>query len=151
MKKIFTLIAVLFSITSFAAPYPGPRDSKIAISNANRSMMQVRIDGTMYNLDNTFVLDNIRAGNHSITIYKSENSGFRKRTSVIYNSSMFISPAQLINIDINRFGQVAVRTSTENFGRDDRFNGNNRDNHDNRNNRYDDRNDRNYNNNYGRH
>ena len=149
MKKIFTLIAVLFSITTFAAP--GPNTSKIAISNNDRSMIQVKIDGVMYNLNNTFVLDNIRTGNHSIVIYKTDNIGFRKRTQMIYNSSMFISPAQLINIDINRNGKVVVKTtSTSRFIRDDRYKGNNRDYND----RYDnDRNDRNNNgrdNNYGR-
>ncbi len=146
MKKIFTLIAVLFSITTFAAP--GPKSSKIAISSNNRSMMQVKIDGVMYNLNNTYVLDNIRSGNHSITIYKTESFGFRKKTQVIYNSTMFINPAQSVNIDINRSGKVVVKT-TSNYAFD-RNNRNNRDNDG----RYDnDRNDRNNNgrdNNYGR-
>ncbi len=69
MKKIFTLIAVMISITTFAAP--APKTSKITISNNDRSMMQVKIDGVMYDLNNTFVLDNIRSGNHSIAIYKN--------------------------------------------------------------------------------
>jgi hypothetical protein len=147
MKKIFTLIAVLFSITAFAAP--GPKTSKIAISNNDRSMMQVKIDGVMYNLNNTFVLDNIRSGNHSITIYKTENMGFRKRTQMIYNSSMFISPAQLINIDVNRNGKVVVKTSSMDrfIDRNDRNRGNNRDYND----RYDNgRNNNGRDNNYGR-
>jgi hypothetical protein len=149
MKSIFTLIAVLFSITTFAAP--GPKTSKIAISNNDRSMMQVKIDGIMYNLDNAFVMDNIRPGNHSITIYKTENIGFRKRTQVVYSSSMLVTPGQLINIDINRSGRVAVKTmANDRFDRNDRNSGNNRD----YNNRYDnDRYDRNNNgrdNNYGR-
>src|SRR5688572_2651770 len=109
MKKIFTLIAVLFSITTFAAP--GPKTSRLAISSNDRSFMQVKIDGIMYNLNNTFVMDNIRTGNHTITIYKTENMGFRKRTQVVYNSSMFIAPAQFINIDINRSGRVVVKTT----------------------------------------
>jgi len=117
MKKIFTLIAVLFSITTFAAP--GPRTSKIAISNSNRAKMQVKIDGAMYDLGSTLSLENIRSGNHTITIYKTENMGFRKRTQVMYSSTMFIAPAQLINIDINRSGSVAVQsTSTDRFDRD---------------------------------
>jgi hypothetical protein len=137
MKKIFTLIAVLFSITTFAAP--GPKTSKIAISNNDRSQMQVKIDGRMYDLNNTFVMDNVRSGNHSITIYKTEKFGFRKMTKVIYNSSMFVAPGQLINVDINRSGNVVVKTSSA-----DRFN------RDDRNNRNDNRNDRNDRNNYGR-
>jgi len=144
MKKIFTLIAVLVSITTFAAP--GPKSSKISISSSDRFVTQVKIDGVMYNLNNTFVLDNIRSGNHTISIYKTDNATFRKKTQVIYNSSMFISPAQLINIDVNRNGKVVVKTTTASIDRDDRNKGNNRDYND-----RDNRNNNNYNNNYGRH
>jgi hypothetical protein len=148
MKKIFTLIAVLFSITTFAAP--GPKTSKIAISNNDRSMMQVKIDGAMYDLGSSLVLENIRSGNHSITIYKTDNVGFRKRTQVIYNSTMFISNAQLINIDINRSGKIVVKTTTDKFNGNNRNNGYGRDNNDRYNNGRDDRN-RDYDNRYERH
>ncbi|WP_207511415.1 hypothetical protein [Longitalea luteola] len=126
MKKIFTLIAVLFSITTFAAP--GPKASKITFSNNYRvTKVQIKIDGTVYNLDNTFVMDNIRPGNHTITIYKTEQSGFRKRTEVMYNSTMYVSPAQLINVDINRNGKVVVKSSsTDKFDRNGRNNRNER-------------------------
>jgi hypothetical protein len=142
MKKIFTLIAVLFSITTFAAP--GPKTSKIAISNNDRSMMHVKIDGATYDLGSSLALENIRSGNHSITIYKTEVGTFRKRTQVIYNSNMFIAPAQLINIDINRSGKIVVRTSsTDRFNRNDRNDrnsSNDRDYNDRYNNGRDDRN-----------
>jgi hypothetical protein len=133
MKQIFTLIAVMFSITSFAAP--NPKASKISITNNDRGIFQVKIDGKMYDLNNTFVMDGVRSGGHSITIYKTELSGFRKRTSVIYNSSMFVSPGQFISIDVNRFGKVVTKT-TNKFDRDDRYNNNNRDYRDNRNDNY---------------
>lgn len=152
MKKIFTLIAVMISITTFAAP--GPKTSKISISNNDRSKMQVKIDGKMYDLNNTFVLDGVRPGGHSITIYKTESMGFRKKTEVIYNSSMFVGIGQLIDVDINRNGKVVVKTlSNDKFDRDDRNKGNDRDYND-RNDNRNDRNDRNNNsrdNNYGRH
>ena len=139
MKKIFTLIAVLFSITTFAAP--GPKTSKISISNNDRSRMQVKIDGAMYDLGSSLALENIRSGNHTITIYKTENMGFRKRSQVVYNSTMFIAPAQLINIDINRSGKVVVKTtSTDKFDRYDNNKGNNRNNNDRYDNGKDDRN-----------
>lgn len=138
MKKIFTLIAVLFSITTFAAS--GPKTSKIAISNSNRAKMQVKIDGAMYDLGSSMALDNIRSGNHTITIYRSEYIGFRKRTQVMYSSTMFIAPAQLINIDINRSGNVAVKsTSTDRFDRNDNNRGYNRNNNDRYENGRDDR------------
>jgi hypothetical protein len=135
MKQIFTLIAVMFGITAFAAP--GPKNAKISISNNDRSMIQVKIDGKMYDLNNTFVMDNVRPGRHAITIYKTEIAGFRKRTSEIYNSALFISTGQFISIDINRFGKVVTKTTdTNKFDRDDRYNDNNRDSRDNRNNNY---------------
>jgi hypothetical protein len=140
MKNIFTLAALLFSITTFAAERPKP--SKLAITSNDKSLIQVRIDGIMYNLDrNTFVMDNIRTGNHNITIYKTETFGFRKRTQVIYSNSIFISPAQFVDIDINRNGKVKMSKSTlDRFDRDDRFKGNgrgyNEKNNDDRYNRY---------------
>jgi hypothetical protein len=134
MKQIFTLIAVMFSISSFAAP--GPKNAKISISNNDRSMIQVKIDGKMYDLNNTFVMDNVRPGRHAITIYRTENIGFRKRTTEIYNNAMFISTGQFISIDINRFGKVVSKiTDMNRFDRDDRYN-NNRDYYNNRNDNY---------------
>lgn len=126
MKNIFTLAALLFSISSFAAERPKP--SKLAITSNDKSMIMVKIDGVMHTLDrNTFVMDNIRAGNHNITIYKTETVGFRRKTQVIYNSSIFISPAQFVDIDINRNGKVKMnKTSLDRFDRDDRYNGNGR-------------------------
>lgn len=127
MKKIFTLIAVLFSITTFAAGNPGPKTSKISITSSDRSVMQVKIDGAMYDLGSSLALENIRSGNHTITIYKIQSMGFRKRTQVVYSSTMFIAPAQLINIDINRSGNVAVKTSsTDKYDRDNYNKGNNK-------------------------
>ena len=137
MKQIFTLIAVLFSINTFAAGHPGPKTSKISIVSNDRTVMQAKIDGVTYTLNNTFVLDNIRPGNHTITIFKSQSFGFRKRTQVVYNSSLFISPSQLINININRFGKVAMsQSSLDRFNQDEHFKGNGHG--------YDNRNDRNY-------
>ena len=154
MKKIFTLIAIMFSITAFAAP--GPKTSKISISNNDRSKIQVKIDGKMYDLNNSFVMDNVRSGNHSIAIYKTDNVGFRKTTKVIYNNSMYVNPGQLIDVNINWVGKVTVTSSSNNnrFDRDDHNKGYNRDYNDRNDNNRNDRNDRNNNdrdNNYGRH
>ena len=144
MKQIFTFIAVLFSISSFAAP--GPKTSKISISNNNRTQTQVKIDGAVYNLNNTFVLDNIRTGYHNISIIQLDKFGFRKIQKTIYNSTMSVAPGQMINININRNGQVVVKTSTNNmFDRNDRNDHNDR----NDNKGYNDHDNRN--NNYGRH
>src|SRR5262245_12184672 len=111
MKKIFTLAAILFSITSFAAERPKP--SKLSISSSDKSVIQVKIDGVMHNLNrNTFVMDNIRTGSHTIAFYKTDNVGFRKRTELIYNSALYVSASQFIDIDINKNGKVKVNKST---------------------------------------
>lgn len=145
MKQIFTFIAIMFSISSFAAA-PGPKTAKIAISNSNRTETRVKIDGAVYNLNNTFVLDNIRTGNHSISIIQVDKLGFRKTQKTIYNSTMSVAPGQMINIDINYNGQVVVKTSSSNmFDRNDR--NDNRGYNDNKG--YNDHDNRN--NNYGRH
>jgi hypothetical protein len=114
----------------------------------------------MYDLGSSMALENIKSGNHSIVIYKTMLAGFRKRTQVIYNSTLFINGGQLVNFDINRSGQVMVATSSmDKFDRNDRYNGNDRYNN-NENDRYNNgRDDNNSNNNdrnsrddhYGRH
>jgi len=146
MKQIFTFIAVMVSMSSFAA-FPGPKTSKISISNNNRKETRVKIDGAVYNLNNTFVLDNIRAGYHNISIMQVDKMGFRRMEKTIYNSNMSVMPGQMINIDINRLGQVAVRTTNDNmFDRNDH---NGRNDHFDNNKGYNDHNNRD--NNYGRH
>ena len=87
----------------------------------------------MYNMNNPFVLDNIRSGNHSISIYKLERFGFRKTQKVVYNSSMFVNPGQLIAIDINRNDKVVVKTTNTSVGRNDRNDNKGYNDHDNRN------------------
>jgi hypothetical protein len=120
MKKIFTLAAILFSVTTFAAERPGP--AKISVSNNARAIIQVKIDGRNYNLDrNTFALNNIKPGYHTIEIYRFENRGmFRTKAKTIYSSSMYIAPGQLVDIDINRFGNVEVSKRGGMNGRNDR-------------------------------
>jgi hypothetical protein len=139
MKKIFTLAAILFSITSFAAERPKP--AKLAITSNDRATIQVKIDGVMYNLNrNTFVMDNLRAGSHTIAIYKTDLIGFRKKTALIYNSAFNVSPSQFVDIDINKNGKVKINKSKiDRNDRDDRWKGNDRD-----------YNDRDYRNNNGR-
>jgi hypothetical protein len=126
MKKIFTLVAVLVSIASFSFAADRPVASKISITNSQRGMLQVKIDGSMYDLGSSLALDNLRSGNHSITIYKIENSGFRKKTQVLYNSSLFIGNARQLNIDISRLGKIATSQVSLMPDRNDHFNGNNK-------------------------
>jgi hypothetical protein len=128
MKKIFTLAAILFSLTTFAAEHPRPNDSKVAIRSNSDAFIQVVIDGRQYNVNcNGFVMDNIRSGRHRIEVYKVDNQGmFRRRPQKVYSSVMVVKPWESLNININRFERVFVDTR---FDRDDRRGGYDRDDH----------------------
>jgi hypothetical protein len=119
MKKIFTLAAILFSLTTFAAGYPRPNDSKVAIRSNSNAMIQVFIDGKQYNVNcNGFITDNIRAGRHRIEVYKVDNYGmYRRRPQMVYSNVMVVKPWESLNININRNERVWVNTR---FDRDDR-------------------------------
>ncbi|OQP50623.1 hypothetical protein A4H97_01935 [Niastella yeongjuensis] len=110
MKKIFTLAAILFSITTFAAP--GPNDSKVAIRSNSDAYIQVYIDGKQYNVNqNGFAFDNIRSGRHQIEVYKIDNYGrFRKRPQRVYSNVTFVKPWESLNINIDRSECVLVQT-----------------------------------------
>ncbi|MFL5747981.1 MAG: hypothetical protein ACJ751_25120 [Niastella sp.] len=122
MKKIFTLAAILFSITTFAAEYPGPNDSKVAIRSFSDAYIQVFIDGKQYNVNqNGFAFDNICSGRHQIEVYKIDNYGrFRRRPQRVYSNVTFVKPWESLNINIDRFECVNVQTR---FDRDDRRGG----------------------------
>jgi hypothetical protein len=119
MKKIFTLAAILFSLTTFAAGHPRPNDSKIAIRSNSNAFIQVFIDGKQYNVNcNGFIMDNIRSGRHRIEVYKVDNYGMhRRRAQMVYSNEMFVRPWESLNININRNERVWVDTR---FDRDDR-------------------------------
>jgi len=120
MKTIFTLAAILFSVTIFAANgNPRPNDSKVAIRSSSDAYIQVFIDGKQYNVNrNGFVMDNIRSGRHRIEVYKVDNYGaFRKRPQKVYSNTMVVKPWESLNININRGERVWVDTR---FDRDER-------------------------------
>jgi hypothetical protein len=123
MKKIFTLAAILLSITTFAADRnPRPNDSKVAIRSNSDAFIQVFIDGKQYNMNrNGFIMDNIRSGRHRIEVYKVDNYGrFRRRPQMVYSNTTFVKPWESLNININRGERVFVDTR---FDRDDRYYG----------------------------
>jgi hypothetical protein len=129
MKRIFTLAAILFSVTTFAANgNPRPDDSKLAIRSNSDAFIQVFIDGKQYNLNrNGFVMDNIRSGRHRIEVFKVDNYGmFRKRPQKVYSNVMVVKPWESLNIGIDRGERVYVDTRFDRNDRNDRR-GNDRD------------------------
>lgn len=125
MKKIFTLAAILFSITTFAAENPRPNDSKMAIRSNSDAFIQVFVDGKQYNINrNGFVVDNIRPGRHRIEVYKIDNNRmFRRKPQLVYRNTTHVKPWESLNININRNERVGVETRLD---RNDRR-GNDRD------------------------
>jgi hypothetical protein len=129
MKKIFTLAAILISLSvaSFAADRP--KKGKISVTSNSIANIFVKIDGQQYNPDrNEFVMNNIKPGNHRVEIYRMERGVFgRAKTKVIYTDFINVAPDQLVNLNVNRNGGVAVRKSGYNdYGRDDKW-GNDKD------------------------
>lgn len=129
MKKIFTLATILISLSvaSFAADRP--KKGKISVTSNSNTAIFVKIDGQRYNLDrNEFVLNSIKPGNHRVEIYRMERGFFgAMRTKVIYSNYVFVAPDQLVNLNVNRNGNVAVRKSDfDRYDRDDKW-GNDRD------------------------
>lgn len=131
MKKIFTLAAILISLSvaSFAADRP--KKGKISITSNSPSTIFVKIDGQRYNIDrNEFVLNSIKPGNHRVEIYRMERRGLfgGMKATMIYNSFVMVAPDQLVNLNVNRYGSVAVRkTGFDPYDRDDKW-GRDRDN-----------------------
>ena len=132
MKNIFTLLLVTASASAFA--YDG---GKLTISVPSSKNIQVYVDGRAYqDNDNTIVLNNIQAGNHSITIYKTSrnanaNNGSygrnnqrdkkNNRGDVLYSSNVYVRPSYHVDVMINRFGKALVdeRAINGNYQNDD--------------------------------
>ena len=132
MKNIFTLLLVTVSASAFA--YDG---GKLTITVPSSKNIQVYVDGRAYqDNDNTIVLNNIQAGNHSITIYKNSrnanaNNGNYGRNNqrdkknyrgeVLYSSNVYVRPSYHVDVMINRFGKALVdeRAINGNYQNDD--------------------------------
>lgn len=134
MKKISTLLlSSLFSLSLFA--FDGNRLSVSVVSN--KMDLKIEIDGKKYTMqqDNSFTLQNLREGNHSVKIYaekKRGGGGFRsgrKQQEVLFNSSVYLRRGFHTDITVNRFGKVFTDerridenddwVDDENYGYDD--------------------------------
>jgi hypothetical protein len=134
MKNIFTLLLATVSVSAFA--YDG---GKLSITVPSSKNIQVYVDGRAYqNNENTIVLNNIQAGNHSITVYKNSrnnngygNNGNTNRNNkrdrrydqgdVLYSSNVYVRSSYHVDVMINRFGKALVdeRMINNNYDADD--------------------------------
>ena len=119
MKTLFTLLlATIFSSAAFA--YEG---GKLTISIAGNRNFQVYVDGRAYqDQDNTYTLNNLRPGNHTIAVYRTgrnyhdgqgrnnnrNNNRHNNRGELVYSSTVLVRSSYHVDVMINRFGKAMV-------------------------------------------
>jgi hypothetical protein len=91
-------------------------NSALAVQSFNQQQFMVTVDnGYSYqsngnnNNNNTVYVNNLSAGNHTVTVYQWKRNFFGKqRQEVIYNSNLYFKPGMETMITINNFGQVNI-------------------------------------------
>jgi Domain of unknown function (DUF4476) len=114
MKTIFTLLFATVFTSAFA--YDG---SRLTITLAtNRA--SVYVDGNLYQGQDSYELNDIQPGNHTIRIYKAQelgygnandrrrNRGGRNDRDLLYSTTLNVRPSYDIDIMVNRFGKAMV-------------------------------------------
>jgi len=125
MKRIFTLIAVLFmTVAVFAA------DRRPVIKLNNNNNYKVVIDGRAYFGDDINIHpDFFLRGKHTVKVYEMKR-GFFGRTERLVNTTTFIMDRDDVVIRIDRNGGIIVREENRNK-RSYGYEKNNRDRYDN--------------------
>jgi hypothetical protein len=133
MKTIFTLLlATIFTTSAFALD-----ESRLTITVSTSNDVQVMIDNKTYRLDeNSVVLNNIRAGQHTVQVYRGRannnrgNNRNNNRNNVLYSSTIYVKPNYDVDIMINRFGKALVderdlRYNNDGYGNNGNYGNNN--------------------------
>jgi hypothetical protein len=111
MKKIFTFfVAAILTSSVFAAGH------KPEVTLRSARNYEVIIDGKSYfTNNNTIMLQNIRAGQHSVKVYEANSNPFRKFKKLVSASSFQVRNTD-VNINVDYRGQVSI--TEERYGRD---------------------------------
>jgi hypothetical protein len=133
MKTIFTLLlATIFTTSAFALD-----ESRLTITVSTSNDVQVMIDNKTYRLDeNSVILNNIRAGQHTVQVYRGRannnrgNNRNNNRNNVLYSSTIYVKPNYDVDIMINRFGKALVderdlRYNNDGYGNNGNYGNNN--------------------------
>lgn len=114
MKKISTLLlSSMFSLSLLA--FDGSRLSISTISNTMN--LKIEVDGRRQNMtDNSVTIRNLGEGYHQVKIFRdrkngngfgsNNNSGFGRRSEMIYNSSVYLRRGFGLDIIVSRSGKV---------------------------------------------
>ena len=122
MKTFITLITVLLTtLSSFAQPNETSRrpynyQGKLSISTITNDPTRVLVDGNNYNNngEDDGMINDIRAGYHSIKVYRQKkykyNNGgrFNRNMQLIYEGNIYVKPQYHVDVVINRFGKAFI-------------------------------------------
>lgn len=124
MKNSITIFAAFFfglmltAFTTVAVP---------TVTLTNNSSYDVAIDGRYYSGNNTYTINNLAAGNHSVGVYRVEGGLFNKKRTLISSSQFNLANTNnnsAVNINVNQNGQVRVNQNGYNNDQNDNDNHN---------------------------
>ena len=122
MKTIFTLLAsLLVTIGVMAANVYN--SSKISVTAAGKEDLRVVLNGKRFETTgNNITIDNLKAGTHTIKVYREKSTGFYnilgKRYEMVYDTRIRISNSTHVNISVDRNGRTTMKeTVIKNKGR----------------------------------
>lgn len=138
MKAIITFLAFIF--LSVSLPANGIQ-SRLVVTNFDNTTLRIVVDGRHYDgVNASLALNDLSVGYHRVKVYRVSR-GFFRSYHLLYSSKVLLRPNCVVNVMINRGGQVAVnekqfgrygRDDEQNYGRNNDRNRNGRPDFDNR-------------------
>ncbi len=121
MKTIFTLLSSLFISASVLAA-DAKQKSVVTIKSVDNQNIMVVLDGKRFDAnDNSIMISNLNAGQHSIKVYRLRNNGvfniLGKRYEVVYNSTVSLKKRTHLLITIERNGFISMQENKLKNGR----------------------------------
>jgi hypothetical protein len=124
MRSIFTLLIAFFiSVSAFAQ-----NDGMLTITLPS-DQFTVIVNGRIYDIvSNTVTIDNIRAGEYRIKIYRyNGNTGnMRQMREPLYSTFVMVKAHYHVDMMINRFGKIYVDEQPLPGNNTERYQGNNK-------------------------
>ncbi len=113
MKTIFTLLSSLFISASVLAA-DAKQKSAVTIKSVDNQNIMVVLDGKRFDANNnSIMISNLNAGQHSVKVYRLRNNGvfniLGKRYEVVYNSTVNLKKRTHLLITIERNGFISMQ------------------------------------------
>lgn len=121
MKTIFTLLSSLFISASVLAA-DAKQKSAVTIKSVDNQNIMVVLDGKRFDANNnSIMISNLNAGQHSVKVYRLRNNGvfniLGKRYEVVYNSTVNLKKRTHLLITIERNGFISMQENKLKNGR----------------------------------